>query len=224
MPELSEYELQRLRSIKENEEMLIALGLANSVSSMRATSDPSKLTKKRQREAPSLDPSRVSDRLANKPRRCWADDDDEPDSAPRVGLQARPALAYECLKCTRRYASTDAVRKHAREVHSAWLQSLGRGAPSLYCHRIGVPAQAVNTGVPTEAVTAEAGPSCASSSSRPSSTPETPGSALQLQQQELGVHVTVVVGATGNPYQPVALRLALPTIGMLRPARPGSDG
>ena len=217
MPELSEYELQRLKSIKENEEMLIALGLANSVSSMRATSDPSKLTKKRQREAPSLDPSRVSDRLANKPRRCWADDDDEPDSAPRVGLQARPPLAYECLKCTRSYASTDAVRKHAREVHPEWLQSLGRGTPSLYCRRIEVSSQAVRTGRLEQMPR----PPGWDALEQPI---ETPGSALQLQQQELGVHVTVVVGATGNHYQPVALRLALPTIGMLRPARPDSDG
>jgi hypothetical protein len=40
---------------------------------------------------------------------------------------------YRCLRCGREYASTDAVRKHARQNHGEWLKEQGTGATSLYC-------------------------------------------------------------------------------------------
>jgi len=36
-------------------------------------------------------------------------------------------------KCGKRYASTDAVRKHCRQRHLEWLRQLGHGSPALYC-------------------------------------------------------------------------------------------
>lgn len=40
---------------------------------------------------------------------------------------------YQCLKCARTYASTDACRKHARQTHPEWIKEQGQGCPSLYC-------------------------------------------------------------------------------------------
>ena len=42
---------------------------------------------------------------------------------------------YQCNRCGRgyAYASTDAVRKHARQNHRDWLKEQGQGCPSLYC-------------------------------------------------------------------------------------------
>merc|ERR1719231_1731367 len=41
--------------------------------------------------------------------------------------------SYMCNQCGREYASTDAVRKHARQNHPEWLKDQGQGCPSLYC-------------------------------------------------------------------------------------------
>ena len=41
--------------------------------------------------------------------------------------------SYACNHCNRAYASTDAVRKHARQNHPEWLKAQGLGCPSLYC-------------------------------------------------------------------------------------------
>ena len=41
--------------------------------------------------------------------------------------------SYLCNRCGREYASTDAVRKHARQNHPDWLKEQGQGCPSLYC-------------------------------------------------------------------------------------------
>jgi len=43
---------------------------------------------------------------------------------------------YMCRQCQREYASTDAVRKHARMVHPDWIKAQGQGCPSLYCTAI----------------------------------------------------------------------------------------
>jgi len=44
-----------------------------------------------------------------------------------------PGRMYVCKQCQREYASTDAVRKHARMVHPEWIKAQGQGCPSLYC-------------------------------------------------------------------------------------------
>ena len=44
--------------------------------------------------------------------------------------------SYLCNQCGREYASTDAVRKHARQNHPDWLKEQGQGCPSLYCTAI----------------------------------------------------------------------------------------
>merc|ERR1719199_700116 len=41
--------------------------------------------------------------------------------------------SFMCNHCSRTYASTDAVRKHARQNHPEWLKDQGLGCPSLYC-------------------------------------------------------------------------------------------
>ena len=41
--------------------------------------------------------------------------------------------SYLCNRCGREYASTDAVRKHARQNHPDWFKEQGQGRPSLYC-------------------------------------------------------------------------------------------
>lgn len=44
-----------------------------------------------------------------------------------------PGRMYACRFCNREYASTDAVRKHARMVHPEWIKAQGQGCASLYC-------------------------------------------------------------------------------------------
>ena len=44
-----------------------------------------------------------------------------------------PGRSYLCKACGREYASTDAVRKHARQNHTEWLREMGQGSPLLYC-------------------------------------------------------------------------------------------
>lgn len=66
-----------------------------------------------------------------------------------------PGRSYLCRKCGREYASTDAVRKHARMNHLEWLRAQGQGCPSLYCTVVdaGVPAS-----VPAKATPAASAP------------------------------------------------------------------
>jgi len=51
-------------------------------------------------------------------------------SSPSVGVSGK---LFICRKCHREYASTDAVRKHARQTHAEWIKAQGQGCPSLYC-------------------------------------------------------------------------------------------
>ena len=43
------------------------------------------------------------------------------------------ARSFRCKQCSREYASSDSVRKHARQHHPEWLKEIGQGCPSLYC-------------------------------------------------------------------------------------------
>jgi len=54
-------------------------------------------------------------------------------TSPDGGAHGR---LFVCRKCHREYASTDAVRKHARQSHPEWIRSQGSGSPSLYCTAI----------------------------------------------------------------------------------------
>ena len=62
-------------------------------------------------------------------------------SSSRSGSPALiiPGRTYQCRKCLRDYASTDAVRKHARLNHPDWLREQGTGCPTLYCTPIDAP-------------------------------------------------------------------------------------
>ena len=53
-------------------------------------------------------------------------------TSPQSGASAS-GKSYLCNHCAREYASTDAVRKHARQNHPEWLKEQGQGCPSLYC-------------------------------------------------------------------------------------------
>ena len=60
-----------------------------------------------------------------------------PDSASSTSSRSTspgvPGRSYRCKACGREYASTDAVRKHARQNHTEWLREMGQGSPLLYC-------------------------------------------------------------------------------------------
>lgn len=60
------------------------------------------------------------------PSRRSVDEGSERSSSPALGR-------YLCRRCYKEYASTDAVRKHARQQHHDWLREQGQGCPSLYC-------------------------------------------------------------------------------------------
>jgi hypothetical protein len=53
-----------------------------------------------------------------------------------------PGRTFQCLRCRREYASTDAVRKHARQNHGEWLREQGQGSPALYCKSLDSPVTA----------------------------------------------------------------------------------
>ena len=55
------------------------------------------------------------------------------ESSSRSSSPAMPGRTYLCKKCEREYASADAVRKHCRQNHPAWLREQGQGCPLLYC-------------------------------------------------------------------------------------------
>jgi hypothetical protein len=62
----------------------------------------------------------------------------EPAKAPQAqasspGSPGVPGRSYRCKACGREYASTDAVRKHARQNHFEWLREFGKHSPLLYC-------------------------------------------------------------------------------------------
>ena len=72
------------------------------------------------------------------PSRHSADATSSRSTSPSTGSaghpdKAHPGKMYRCNKCAREYASTDAVRKHARQNHPEWLKEQGQGCPSLYC-------------------------------------------------------------------------------------------
>merc|ERR1719424_2214941 len=54
-------------------------------------------------------------------------------SSSRSTSPGVPGRSYRCKACGREYASTDAVRKHARQNHTEWLREMGQGSPLLYC-------------------------------------------------------------------------------------------
>jgi len=73
------------------------------------------------------------------------------DTSSRASSPAVPGRLYLCRKCNREYASTDAVRKHARQNHGDWLKEQGTGATSLYCIVVDPPAPAAAVASPAAA-------------------------------------------------------------------------
>ena len=62
-----------------------------------------------------------------------ANDSGHTSGSSRATSPAVPGRSYLCKQCGREYASTDAVRKHARQNHTEWLREMGQGSPLLYC-------------------------------------------------------------------------------------------
>ena len=54
-------------------------------------------------------------------------------TSPASNSGSNSGKMYMCNMCSREYASTDAVRKHARQQHPEWLKMRGIGCTSLYC-------------------------------------------------------------------------------------------
>ena len=84
--------------------------------------------------APPLETS-VRPRCPSRPPRpnSATGNDAESGSSSRATSPAVSGRAYLCKRCGREYASTDAVRKHARQNHGDWLREMGQGSPLLYC-------------------------------------------------------------------------------------------
>jgi len=86
----------------------------------------------------------------------------------------RTGRTFVCRKCHREYASTDAVRKHARQNHPEWIRAQGQGDPSLYCAIID--AVASDAGpvrqVPTSCATPLTLPTAPAESEEPDEDPE----------------------------------------------------
>ena len=89
-------------------------------------------------------------------------------SSSRSTSPGVPGRSYRCKACGREYASTDAVRKHARQNHTEWLREMGQGSPLLYCTPIDNAdkatmdaAAAAAAAFPTVTATAMAGDLCA---------------------------------------------------------------
>ena len=61
-----------------------------------------------------------------------------PDAVAPAAEPAGQNHMYECLfpGCGRRYASSDATRKHARKQHRGWLESLPAQGPTHYCREV----------------------------------------------------------------------------------------
>ena len=59
--------------------------------------------------------------------------DSSRSTSPASSGGSASGKSYLCNHCGREYASTDAVRKHARQNHPEWLKAQGQGCPSLYC-------------------------------------------------------------------------------------------
>ena len=69
-------------------------------------------------------------------RGAWARGEDE-GIWKKYSMEAYPLL-YECLfpGCRCKYASTDAVRKHARQKHAAWLAALPAQGKDMYSRKV----------------------------------------------------------------------------------------
>ena len=84
-------------------------------------------------------------------------------SSSRSGSPALiiPGRTYQCRKCLRDYASTDAVRKHAWQKHPDWMRTLGReqgmgaskasGSTTLYCTPIDIRSSSLRDETPQTA-------------------------------------------------------------------------
>ena len=109
--------------------------------------------------------------------------------------------SYLCNRCGREYASTDAVRKHARQNHPDWLKEQGQGCPSLYCTAVEATGPTV---APTaaEAVKAAMAPGVVKGEFMGASTPPTVATAVP--PPVAAAPVPTVVAVAPVPTRPVA--------------------
>ena len=124
--------------------------------------------------------------------------------------------SYLCNHCGREYASTDAVRKHARQNHPDWLKEQGQGCPSLYC-------TAVEATGPTVAPTAAEAVKAAMAPVKGEFVASTPPTvATAVPAPVTAAAVPTVVAAAPVPSRPVAAPVPALSVSAVNYAMPSA--